>query len=133
MRCDLRAEARRLVLRIVQLGEAVGDLAAGQEELEAIGEERIGIVGARQRRDFRRIGVHEGGVHEGVLGGLLEDLDLQLARAVVRIHGDAELLAHRAQVGHIAQRQRIDAGVVGDERLLDRQPPERLARSYSRP
>ena len=34
----LRLEARGLVLGVVQLGEAVGDLAAGDEELEALGD-----------------------------------------------------------------------------------------------
>jgi hypothetical protein len=40
----LGTEARRLILRIVELGEAVGDLAPGEKELEAIGDERIGII-----------------------------------------------------------------------------------------
>ena len=42
----LRAETRRLVFGIVELGEAIGELAAREEELESIGEERIRIVGA---------------------------------------------------------------------------------------
>ena len=40
----LLAEPRGLVLRVVQLGETVGDLAAADEELESVGNERIGIV-----------------------------------------------------------------------------------------
>ena len=41
---DLRAEARRLVLGVVELGEAVRELAPRDEELEAIREERIRVV-----------------------------------------------------------------------------------------
>ena len=41
--------------RVVQLGEAVGDLAPADEELEAVGDVRVIVVAPRQRRDFRRI------------------------------------------------------------------------------
>jgi hypothetical protein len=37
------SKARRLVFRIVQLGEAVGDFAAGDEQLEAFGDVRGGL------------------------------------------------------------------------------------------
>jgi hypothetical protein len=37
---DLGLEARGLVLGVVELGEAVGDLAAGDEQLEALGDAR---------------------------------------------------------------------------------------------
>ena len=38
---DLAAEPGRLILGVVQLREAVGDLLAGDEQLESIGEERV--------------------------------------------------------------------------------------------
>ena len=82
-----------LVLGVVELREAVGDLAPGHEELEAVGEEGILVVGARQRAHLGRIGVHKGGIHEGVLGELLEELDLQLAGAISRLERDAVLRA----------------------------------------
>jgi hypothetical protein len=41
LRRYLLAEARGLVVRIVELGKAVGDLAAADEELEAVGDERV--------------------------------------------------------------------------------------------
>ena len=44
-----------------------------------------------------------------MLGGLLEDLDLQLAGAVVRLDRDAELRADRAQVRDVAQARAVDA------------------------
>ena len=43
----LGAESLRLVLGVVELGKAVGKLAPGKEELEAVGDERIGVVAAR--------------------------------------------------------------------------------------
>ena len=93
---DLCAEPRRLILGIVELGETVGQLAAGNEKLEAIGEERIRIVGARQRADFGGIGVHERRVHEHVFGELLEELDLKFARTVTRLELDPACSAQLA-------------------------------------
>ena len=62
-----------------------------------------------------------------MLGRLLEDLDLQLPRAVVGIRLEAEPLAHLAQIGPVAQRERIDTRTVLDERLLDRDAAECFA------
>ena len=69
---SLLAKARGLVVGIVELGEAVGDLAAADEELEAIGDERVRVVASRQRRDLGRIRVDERRLQQPVLGGLLE-------------------------------------------------------------
>ena len=74
------AEALGLVLGVVQLGEAVGDLAPADEELEAIGDQRVLIIAARQRRDLGGVLGDEGGVDELVLAGLLEDLDVDAAQ-----------------------------------------------------
>ncbi len=46
---NLPAEALRLIVGIVQLGEAVGDLAPGDEQLEAVGHERVLIVAPGER------------------------------------------------------------------------------------
>ena len=45
----LGVEAGFLVFRVVQLGEAIGDLAADHEQLEAVGELRVDVVASRQR------------------------------------------------------------------------------------
>ena len=45
----LRLKARRLLLGIVELGETVRQLAPADEELEAVSDERVGIVAARER------------------------------------------------------------------------------------
>src|SRR6185312_16469165 len=122
----LRPKARRLILRIIELGEAIGQLAPGEEELETIGEERVRVIGAGERRDLRWIRVHERRVDQSVLGGLLEDLDLQLPGTVVRLHGYGEPLAELAQVPGIAQRQRVEIRIVLEDGLLHRDAPEGL-------
>ena len=54
----LGAKARRLVLGVVQLGKAVGVFAAGDEELEALGDRRVArptrAPAARPRPGSRR-------------------------------------------------------------------------------
>src|SRR3546814_19935210 len=52
---DLGLEARGLVLGVVQLGEAVGQLLAADEQLEAVGHAGVGVIGTRQRADFDRV------------------------------------------------------------------------------
>ena len=49
-RLDLPAKARGLVLGIVQFRKSVRELATGDEELEPVGHQRVGVVRARQRR-----------------------------------------------------------------------------------
>src|SRR5665213_1125069 len=46
---DLRREARGLILRVIELGKAVGEFAAREKEFKAIGDEGILVIGARQR------------------------------------------------------------------------------------
>ena len=57
---DLGAETRHLVFSVVELGEAIGDLAAYDEQLEALGDLGIGVRCTRQRRDFDRVVDDEG-------------------------------------------------------------------------
>ena len=127
MRLDLRLEARRLVLRIVQLGEAVGDLAAGDEQLEAVGDRRVGVAGARQRRDVGRVRDDEGRLHQLVLGRRLEQLQLQQPDAVGREHLDVERRQRHAQVLGLRELGQRVLRVVLVDRLGHRQPVERPA------
>jgi hypothetical protein len=78
---DLRQETRRLVFRIVQLREAVGDLAAHHEQLEALGDAFAGVRSARQRRHFDRVVDDEGRLPQLRFGGLFEQRQLQRAQA----------------------------------------------------
>ena len=72
LRGDLGAKARRLVLGVVQLGKTVGDLATGDEQLEALGHARARIGLAGQRRDLDGIVDDVGRLPQQRLRGLLE-------------------------------------------------------------
>src|SRR6185295_12566536 len=50
--CGLRAKAGCLLLGIIEFGKTIGKLAPSDKQLEAVGDERILIVTARQRRDL---------------------------------------------------------------------------------
>src|SRR3546814_13386485 len=67
------------------LGEAIGDFAPSHEELEAIGDIRIGVAAPCKRRDFSRIFGDEGRIEQVRFDGLLEDLRQQFASAVARL------------------------------------------------
>ena len=47
-----RSKYLGLIFGVIQLRKAVGDLAPGDEQLEALGHRRIGVGGARQRADL---------------------------------------------------------------------------------
>src|ERR1051326_5246483 len=68
----LLEEARRLVLGIVQLREAVGDLLRVDEKLEAIDDSRVLVVAAGERRDLGREFRDEGGLRQVLLRHCLE-------------------------------------------------------------
>src|SRR5687767_8185584 len=88
----LLGEALGLVLGVVQLGEAVGDLAPGDVELEALGDLRLPVARARKRRDLGGVVHDEGGLDQLVLDGVLEQRELQAADAVSLAMGDIALL-----------------------------------------
>jgi hypothetical protein len=101
----LLGEARRLVLRIVQLGKAVGHLAPGDVQLEAVGDRGVRVVAARERGDDRRV-VHDVcRLDQQLLGGFLEEGQLQLAQlgAVARFDPELRQLA----------REDVAAGEIG--------------------
>ncbi len=70
---NLILEALGLVFCIVQLGEAVGQLAATDEEFEAVGYVRVHVVATSQRRNGSRVLGDEGRLQQHVLHGLFED------------------------------------------------------------
>ena len=51
---ELSEEASMLLLRVVELGEPIGDLAAGDEQLEAVDESGLRIARSCQWRDLDR-------------------------------------------------------------------------------
>src|SRR5256714_475111 len=72
-------EAGPLVIRIVELGERVGDLLAGDEELEAVGQPWVAGTPSGQGGDLDRMPENEGRLDERVLHQLLEKLGDQPA------------------------------------------------------
>src|SRR5439155_15552405 len=78
----LLEEACRLVVGVVQLGEAVGDLLRVDEQLEALGELRVGIAAAREGRDLGRKIDDESRIDEMLFGNGLEEHQLQSAPAL---------------------------------------------------
>src|SRR3546814_19041251 len=80
------------------LGEAIGDFAPSHEELEAIGDIRIGVAAPCKRRDFSRIFGDEGRIEQVRFDGLLEDLRQQFASAVARLRICTNLFRKRRQV-----------------------------------
>ena len=103
---DLGAEARGLVFGVVELGEAVGDFLAVDEQFEAVGIARFGIRSPRQRRDFHRVLGDEGRLDQGVFDRGLEDFQQQAAPAPGRFELDLQTLA--------MARQRVAVGAVGN-------------------
>ena len=85
LRRNLRAKALGLIFRVVQFGKPVGQFLGVDEQFEAIGNARIGIVRARQRRDLGRMRGDERRLDQRVLDGVLEDRQQQLAPAVTRL------------------------------------------------
>ena len=74
-----------LLDRVVQLAVAVGQLAPDDEQLEALGEERVVAVVAGERRDLHRVAGDErrprsAPIRDGGLEQLLDDLAAAPAR-----------------------------------------------------
>src|SRR5688572_31346353 len=105
---DLRTKACGLLFGIVELGEAVRELAPGEIELEAVRDKRVCFIRARERRYLGRVCVDECGIEQSVLDRFLENLKLQLAWTVVRAHGGAETLTHLTQVRRIPDARAVE-------------------------
>ncbi len=133
----MRLKAGGLVFGVVQLGEAVGDFAAGDEQLEALGRVRIGIGGAGQGRHFHRIIDDEGRLPQHMLGDLLKQRELQSAqshalefvRGVIGVE-TAQLAAQKAVIGQL--RVGVVGGVLLDG-LRQGQPSKRRAQVQRAP
>ncbi len=113
----LGVEALGLILGIVELGIGVGDLAATNEQLEAVGYVGVAIVAPGQRRDLERILGDEGRLFQLVLDQLLENHHLQLAQAFVteqlgaRLLGDGTGLLQIIEIGGRDFRVELEDGV----------------------
>src|SRR3569623_1441550 len=97
----LFAEALGLVFGVIQLGEDEGDLTAAYKELEAVGDTRVSVVAARERRHFGRIGRYESRIFEARLDGLLEDFDLYLAEPPTGLERNGEAFRDGARAREV--------------------------------
>ncbi len=102
----LGLEAGGLVFRVVELGEAVAELAARDVELEAFRHLGARVVGARQGADLGGVFHDEGGLPELVLHRFLEVEHLQARQ---RAGGEAVLLFGKTE---LAQRGDQPGGIV---------------------
>src|SRR5262245_19418990 len=90
----LRFEAAALLQRVVQLAEGVGDLEAGDIEVEALHRVRIAGLLLRQRRYLGRKVVDESRLNQLILAEPLEHFGGDLASAVARFDLDVQLSRH---------------------------------------
>ena len=120
-------EAGSLILRIVQLGEPVGHLAAGDIQLEAVGELGVGVVAPRKRRHLGRVIDDERGLDEQGFGGFLEQMQLQRTHARVPVLGPvyAAPLEHPDHAFARGEFGARNLGVESADRLGDRQARKR--------
>src|SRR5712664_3092270 len=100
-RARLVLEAPALVDRVVDLGEGVGDLGAGDEQLEAVRQPRIVRPPAGQRRDLDRMPEHESRLDQARLDQLLEQGVDQAAPAETWVDVDLAAASDVAQAGHV--------------------------------
>lgn len=127
---DLRLKARGLVFRIVQLGVAVGVLAADDEQLETLGQARLGVGAARQRGHFHRVVDDEGRVPQQRLGAFFEQRQLQAAQARGRGQLAAQALDLAGHPGGVGQLRVGVLRVVVLDRFHDGEAVERLAQVH---
>ena len=73
-------EAGTLVVGVDELAEGVGQLPAGHDGLEALGQVRVVAMAPGQRRHLGREVGDEHRAPQVGLGGLLEELEQELAR-----------------------------------------------------
>ena len=88
---DLCLEALVLVEGVIELVEAVGEFFSGHEELEALGDLRVFVAAARQRRDVDGVVDDEGGVDQLLFNKSIKQLSLNVAQCEVGISLDAVL------------------------------------------
>ena len=106
-RVNLILETLRLIFCIVQLAKAVTNFTAADEEFKAVGDFRVHVVTARQRRNLCRIFGDEGRLNQVRFRHFFEDLSYDAAQAPAFLNLDADRFSDRfggvevIQIGHI--------------------------------
>ena len=122
----MRQEAGRLVFRVVQLGEAVGDFAAHHEQFKTLGDAGHRVGSARQWRHFDRVVDDIGRFPQLSFSRLFEQRQLQRAQAGRGERLDAEFLQFFLDEFRIVQLLGSVARSVLVDRFDDGQAVERL-------
>jgi hypothetical protein len=120
----LLVEAGALLDGVDELGERVADLTSGDDRLEPLDQPRHLAVVARERRHLLRVVAHEDRPPQLGLGGLLVDLEHELARPPAAVGRDAELGGDGAQLVDGHGDVDVDARLLLDE-LGHRRPAPR--------
>ena len=82
---DMEKRYLALVAGIVQFGKGIGQLAAGDKQLEAVGNVRVFLGPPRQRRYFHRVMGDKGRLNELGLHNEIEELGEELAVTFILI------------------------------------------------
>ena len=113
----LGSEALGLIDRVVELGERVRVLVAGDDQLKAMGQARVILKALGKRANLDGVIAHEGGVDDGVLAQLVIDLGDDLAGGPLGLDlqallacGGSKLLDRRVDGDRLAEHVGDDVG-----------------------
>ena len=104
----LGGEALGLVDRVVEFGERVRVLVAGDDQLKAMGQARVILKALGKRANLDGVIAHEGGVDDGVLAQLVIDLGDDLAGGPLGL----DLQALLARGGSKLLNRRVDGDLL---------------------
>ena len=113
----LSGKALGLVDRVVELGERVGVLVTGNNQLKAVRQARVVLKALGKRADLDGVIAHESGVDDGVLAQLIVDLGDNLAGGPLGLNlqallarGGSKLLDRRVDGDLLAEHVGDDVG-----------------------
>ena len=116
-----------LVLGVVKLGKAIGDLASADEKFEAVNRRGVFVVTPGERRHLGGIGGDEGRVLEFLFHRLLENFELELADAVTGFNLDTQSTGIGRQLLHRVPVRASELRIMALYGLLQGQALEALA------
>ena len=106
----LGSKALSLVDRVVELGECVGVLVAGDDQLKAVSQTRVVLKTLSERADLDGVIAHEGRVDDGVLAQLIVNLGDDLAGSPLGL----DLQALLARGGSKLLDRRVDGDLLAE-------------------
>src|SRR5690606_27785649 len=118
---DLSLEPFRLILRIIELGKAIGQFAPTDEKFETIGDERVIVIATCQWRDFCWIFGDEGWLNQPMLRNGIEYLHLQFSQPPIRHGLQLQSFTHLSGRGFVSDISFADVIGVSKNGLNDRE------------